>query len=733
MFRGADKKPNFDRETGYIRIFDVYGFFGQAFEKVTKTLKDMGKASKAEYDYMIEMKALRDKFADVGIEGVKRYTRLELVFLGAIVATVRWSMAQLDLDGLGKAGLRLNAWYGAGAASGQFIRNYEGGINRAHYGENFEANIPYPQQIAAHGSYKGGRAELLMQGYLPPRTCETLNDTDIIAKITAELKDGVGEHEWNAISSDLWQADISSAYPYIMAQLPSMGPRRKNSERARPLDGKRWSADEAQTGGWKFCREPIEFSSLAELRAKIEAMNIVSLFYVEYSFPCVTIDSLNEREKVYTPFFPLLFRTKRKKILCPPFGQGWENREDILGAITWLETFASADEWRDYKPVSDEPRFVDNKKLNYTAEAEPVIEEMPPVKFKIHHYWQFIPDTNERPFTIIDELYDKRRSIVAELKPSEVNILEQVIKLLINSMYGKLAQSAGGVLPDDDDDQGAAYPPSTSNPYYAAAITAGTRRMLVEAACRHPHAIVSFATDAIVSTEPLDDLPNVYSGPGKGPLGSWEVEKLDGGLFIGSGFYIFWNMKRDNEETGQIKLVTKLKTRGTNQKSIDIDADRNAKLVATTLEQWMKTYPNHPVMYLHTNKFITIGMALASPKSWPLAGMFSVPIKHEHHLRRRVVLTTPGDKREYLWNRYEYYQCQTRDNKVTYSQRWYKLVPTIPVAHKDGEGAESLPLFPKWAQWTKKVKEIDKERVAREAYEVELESENAELDRFAAP
>jgi hypothetical protein len=169
------------------------------------------------------------------------------------------------------------------------------------------------------------------------------------------------------------------------------------------------------------------------------------------------------------------------------------------------------------------------------------------------------------------------------------------------------------------------------------------------------------------------------------------------------------------------------------QRAINIDAKRNAVLVEATLKQWMNTYPNHPVMYLKIKKFMTIGMALASPRSWPLAGMFSVPTDHDHHLRRRVVLTTPGDKREYLWGRYPYYMYQTINGQKTYSQRCYKLVPTIAVAHKDGEDAESLSLLPKWAQWAKRKKETTAERAAREVHELELEEDAAELELIEAP
>ena len=56
------------------------------------------------------------------------------------------------------------------------------------------------------------------------------------------------------------------------------------------------------------------------------------------------------------------------------------------------------------------------------------------------------------------------------------DILEMVIKLGINSLYGKTDQSKASGYGENK-------VPRTANPWYAAAITAGTRRKLIEALC----------------------------------------------------------------------------------------------------------------------------------------------------------------------------------------------------------------------------------------------------------
>ena len=67
------------------------------------------------------------------------------------------------------------------------------------------------------------------------------------------------------------------------------------------------------------------------------------------------------------------------------------------------------------------------------------------------------------PFTFIRDMYNQRRGMKDEAQRTKIyNPMEIVIKLVINSIYGKLAQFVG--------EQGKV--PKTANPYYAAAITA---------------------------------------------------------------------------------------------------------------------------------------------------------------------------------------------------------------------------------------------------------------------
>jgi hypothetical protein len=100
----------------------------------------------------------------------------------------------------------------------------------------------------------------------------------------------------------------------------------------------------------------------------------------------------------------------------------------------------------------------------------------------------------------------------------------QVVKLGINSVYGKFAQSVGKM----------GMPPRFVSWFFAAAITAGTQRKVVEAALTNPDAIVMFATDGVYSTQPLD-----VHVPEKKTLGGWEHTAAEsGGVFVQSGIYL---------------------------------------------------------------------------------------------------------------------------------------------------------------------------------------------------
>src|SRR5262249_23534539 len=131
------------------------------------------------------------------------------------------------------------------------------------------------------------------------------------------------------------------------------------------------------------------------------------------------------------PFFPLFYRcndgNQKGTILYPPTGWGRFYRDEVLAAIKWCETFSDHVVYfeymgaREFKPKLKNP----NDPMSY-----------------------------EKPLAFVQNLFDRRAQVVTETKakvktweaggmvgPKPYNILEKAIKLILNSLYGKMAQS----------------------------------------------------------------------------------------------------------------------------------------------------------------------------------------------------------------------------------------------------------------------------------------------------
>jgi hypothetical protein len=296
--------------------------------------------------------------------------------------------------------------------------------------------------------------------------------------------------------------DIASAYPAAMVEFPG-------------LAGGEWI---------NRSRSEFQLNSLAELRAAIEATSVVSMFKIRFQFPAYDESNSHARKAVFVPFFPLPYRDKRGGILFPACGYGWYMRDDLLAAIAWLERFV---------PDFPRPRKPAAKITAFDIEEARI--------FMPRHAGR----ANERPFEFVRDHFIERRAIKAESeRTGKYGIREKAIKLSLNSIYGKLAQSVGGA-------EGKA--PSVANPYYAAATTADCRRRLLEAALLDPHAIVFFATDGIVSTRPLTGLARVKEAGDVIDLGDWEYCEADSGLFVMPGVYTYGKITYDKTGARTIK------------------------------------------------------------------------------------------------------------------------------------------------------------------------------------
>lgn len=128
-------------------------------------------------------------------------------------------------------------------------------------------------------------------------------------------------------------------------------------------------------------------------------------------------------------------------------------------------------------------------------------------------------DESDRPFLFLNDYYDHRRILKANGQAAEYTF-----KLLINAIYGQLAQRVGWNRRDK-------LPPRTHQLEWAGFITSACRAAIYRAGLAAGDKLISLDTDGIYSLAPLDSLD---LGPA---LGQWDVAEFDDGVFWQSGVY----------------------------------------------------------------------------------------------------------------------------------------------------------------------------------------------------
>lgn len=125
--------------------------------------------------------------------------------------------------------------------------------------------------------------------------------------------------------------------------------------------------------------------------------------------------------------------------------------------------------------------------------------------------WLYHTDCDCKPFKDVPTYYLERLKLGKDAKGL-------VLKLGLNSIYGKLAQSKG-------------LNPPYQNWIWAGNITSGTRAQLISAL---DDSVIMLATDGICSTRPLQMTAPVDTGTGhvSKPLGGWEEKVFEKGMFV---------------------------------------------------------------------------------------------------------------------------------------------------------------------------------------------------------
>lgn len=271
----------------------------------------------------------------------------------------------------------------------------------------------------------------------------------------------------------------------------------------------------------------------------------------------------------YFPFGPFPYRTPQGAIYYPPRGWGFYSLEEVLA-------------------------------------AKRARERGMPLTLEVSRGWRFRPQENAgKPFAWLGEYYVRRQALVrAHKEGADYDMSEKVLKLALNSCYGKTAQKVGRY---------GGRPPPTTNPWYASVITARTRAQLLDAAMTKPDSIIMMATDGIYATSPLP-LPCTSQKE----LGGWEQHILDGGVFVQSGVYFLGG-------------DTVTRTRGTNVKNVL--GGKNLRALIT--EAWTKGEEEVTVPY---KQYITVGTSSRSLAWHDVLGRWM-----QGH--RKLDVTSAGTKR----------------------------------------------------------------------------------------
>lgn len=198
------------------------------------------------------------------------------------------------------------------------------------------------------------------------------------------------------------------------------------------------------------------------------------------------------------------------------------------------------------------------------------------------------------PLKPLEELFYER------LRIGKTTPQGKAIKLVLNSAYGKFAQSIGN--------------PKYGNPVYASMITSECRRMILTAIGTHPNGIddtVMIATDGIYFRTPhpvLDALPD------KEQLGGWEPGTKHNLTLMKPGVY--WDDKA--REAIRAKKIPSIRSRGISAKSLADNMERIDREFATFYNSGLVT--EVPSLAVKVNFAITSpSLALARGK-WSTCG-----------------------------------------------------------------------------------------------------------------
>jgi hypothetical protein len=187
------------------------------------------------------------------------------------------------------------------------------------------------------------------------------------------------------------------------------------------------------------------------------------------------------------PFYPFPWRAPDGAIFFPPRGRAWVWSPELTATLVY-------------------GRF-------------------PKRSIRVLEACHFTPDDpSHHPLSVLREKYDLRKRSEREGNPAA-----KAIKLTMNAIYGKLAQSVSGMA-QFGGEEGKGRRPTFHQIEYAGFMASTCRARVYGAASQKPDAILAFATDGILSREPLDL-------PVSEDIGDWGLKTFQAATLVQSGVY----------------------------------------------------------------------------------------------------------------------------------------------------------------------------------------------------
>lgn len=497
-------------------LWDTFGFFQASFVRACEAYAIGAPEVRAAVE---AMKAARSRFRADDLHSIQSYCEDECRLLVELMSKLKTFLDQ--------AGLRLSRWDGAGAVAASLMTR--------EAVKPMKAAAPDAVQDAIQYAFAGGRIELVQYGHF------------------------IGE---------IHHYDINSAYPSALRFCPCLS-----------------------HGHWRHRNNPhVVATQDGELPP-------FSVFRVRWRF------GPNAR------LFPFFWRAPDGRVFYPRSGEGWYWWPEVNAALGSLRARANdlavsrvrGQRRRDEEHAlvsllprrgAGRARDVDLRQLRHLRhhggrqvsqvfanprDASDQSGDGPQVQsdasLTILESWTWEPSCDDKPFHFIPPLFEQRRQWKREGRGAE-----KVLKLGLNSLYGKCAQHVGGTEET---------PPPWHQLEWAGWTTSWTRAALYSAAMQAPDAVIFLATDGIYTTRPLD-LPL-----GKA-LGEWDYQKHVGLTAVQSGVY--WVDNDDGTTTAYHRGFDP----GSLERAAILDAWRVGRASVTA----------------RSTRFVGLGQALAGGEQW---------------------------------------------------------------------------------------------------------------------